>query len=103
MRLVLLYTLVLSIVFLDIFFHKVEGETLNQCIEKCVGYEGGNSKVNKTTCKSRCGAAILKKTPVRKSDCMFDFKSCNRSCGKEKIGQPSSCHRQCKASLRTCT
>jgi hypothetical protein len=34
---------------------------------------------------------------------MGEFKSCNRTCGKEKIGQPSPCHKQCKATLRTCT
>ena len=88
---------------LYLFFQKVEGETLKQCMEKCVVYEGGISKVNKTTCKSRCGAATVEKSPIGKRDCMIDFKLCNRTCGKEKIGQLSPCHKQCKVLLRMCT
>ena len=103
MRLLPVFPLALSLIFIVTSFQKVEGETLGQCMERCVGYEGGSSKVNKATCKSRCGTGMLNPSPVEKRDCMGEFKSCNRTCGKEKIGQPSSCHKQCKALLRTCT
>ncbi len=103
MRPILLFIVVFSIIFLDAPFQKAESETAQQCMEKCISYEGGQSKVNKVTCKSRCGTGILKQSPVVKRDCMGEFKSCNRTCGKEKIGQPSSCHQQCKAVLRICT
>ena len=103
MRPLLLVAVVFSIVLLDASFQKAEGETLLQCMEKCVSYEGGTSETNKATCKSRCGATMLKKSPVGKRDCMGEFRSCNRTCGKENIGQPSSCHKQCKAVLRICT
>ncbi len=103
MRPFFLFTISVTVIFLGIFFQKVEGETLKQCMEKCVVYEGGISKVNKTTCKSRCGAATVEKSPIGKRDCMIDFKLCNRTCGKEKIGQLSPCHKQCKVLLRMCT
>jgi hypothetical protein len=103
MRFFLPLTLVFSINLLDISFQKAEGETLKQCMEKCVSYEGGNSGVNKATCRSRCGSAMLKESPVGNRDCMGEFKFCSTTCGKEKIGQPSSCHKKCKAILRTCT
>jgi hypothetical protein len=103
MRPLLFISVVLSIVLLDASFQKADGETLLQCMEKCVSYEGGNSEANKATCKSRCGAAMLKQSPVGKRDCMGEFKHCNRTCGKENIGQPSHCHKQCKAVLRSCT
>ena len=102
MRALFFIAVVFSIVLLDASFQKADGETLLQCMEKCVSYEGGNSETNKATCKSRCGAAVLKQSPVGKRDCMSDFKSCKRTCGKENIGQPSNCHKQCKAVLRTC-
>ena len=103
MRPLLFFAVVLSIVLLDPSFRKADGGTLLQCLEKCVSYEGGNSETNKATCKSRCGAAMLKQSPVGKRDCMGEFKSCHRTCGKEIIGQPSPCHKQCKAVLRICT
>ena len=103
MRLLQVFPMLLSIFLIYTFFQKVEAETLKQCMEKCVGYEGGSSEINKATCKSRCGTGKLNNHPVKKRDCMWEFKSCNRTCGKEKIGQPSSCHKQCKALLRTCT
>ena len=103
MRFILLVIIVIYIIFLNTPFQKAESETLQQCMEKCISYEGGRSKVNKVTCKSRCGTEILKQSPVVKRDCMGEFKSCNRTCGKEKIGQLSSCHQQCKAVLRICT
>ena len=103
MRFLLLITTVLLLNLLDNSFKKVEGETLKQCMEKCISHEGGNSEVNNGICKSRCGSVLLKQTPDKKRDCMGDFKSCMESCGKEKIGQPSLCHKQCKSVLRVCT
>ena len=103
MRPLFLVSVVFYIVLLDTSFQKAVGEPLLQCMEKCISYEGGNSETNKATCKSRCGTAMLKQLPVGKSDCMGEFKSCNRTCGNENIGQPSHCHKQCKALLRTCT
>jgi|GEM_PF-2236629 len=103
MRPIFLFAISVTVIFLGVFFQKVEGETLKQCMEKCIGHEGGASNVNKTICKSRCGSAIMDKSPVGKRDCMIDFKLCNRTCGKEKIGQPSPCHKQCKVLLRMCT
>ncbi len=80
-----------------------DAETLTQCMEKCIQYEGGNSAANKLTCKNRCGGAAVKvPDPAGQKDCMGEFKACNKACGKEKIGQPSPCHKQCKAALRTC-
>jgi hypothetical protein len=102
MRPLLFVSVVLSIVLLDASFQKADGEILLQCMEKCVSYEGGNSEANKATCKSRCGAAMLKQSPVGKRDCMGEFKSCNRTCGKEIMGLPGPCHKQCKAVLRVC-
>lgn len=103
MRLLLLLAIVLPMNLLDNSFQKAEGETLKQCMERCVSYEGGNSQANKGTCKSRCGSVMLKQSTVKRRDCMGVFKSCMKSCGKEKIGQPSSCHKQCKAVLKTCS
>ena len=103
MRPLLLVAVVFSIVLLDATYQKAEGETLLQCMKKCVSYEGGNSEANRVTCKIRCGGASLKQSPVEKRDCMSEFKSCSRTCGKEKIGQPSPCHKECKEMLRTCT
>ncbi len=102
MRLLLLLNIVFSIILLDTYFQKAEGETLKQCMEKCVSYEGGNSDANKDICKSRCGSEMLKQSHDGKRDCIGEFKSCSRNCGKEKIGQPTPCHKQCKATLRTC-
>lgn len=85
---------------------EARGETLMQCMEQCIQYEGGNSATNKETCKNRCGAKLLnqqKQQQSGKRDCMGEFKNCNKGCGKEKIGKPSPCHKQCKARLRTCT
>jgi hypothetical protein len=103
MRPILIVAAAFTLVFSIASFKKAESETLMQCMEKCISYEGGNSDTNKATCKSRCGAAMLKQPPAGKRDCMGEFKSCNRTCGKEKIGQPSPCHKLCKATLRTCT
>jgi len=97
------FAVVFSIVLLDAIFQKARGENFMQCMKKCISFEGGNSEANKVTCKSRCGAALLKQLPVVKRDCMGEFKFCSRTCGKENIGQPSSCHKQCKVVLRTCT
>ena len=103
MRLLLLIVTVLLINFVVPPFQKAEGETLKQCMEKCISHEGGNSEVNKGTCKSRCGSVMLKQSPVKKRDCMGEFKSCMMSCGKERIGQPSPCHKQCKAAIKLCS
>jgi hypothetical protein len=103
MRPLLLVAIVFSVILLDASFQNAQGKSLKQCMKKCISYEGGNSEVNKVTCKSRCGAEMLKQLPVGKSDCMGEFKSCSRTCGKEKIGQLSSCHKQCKVELRNCT
>jgi hypothetical protein len=103
MRSLPLVAVVFSIVLLDASFQKAGGKATMRCMEKCISYEGGNSEANKVTCKSRCGAAFLKQLPIGKRDCMGEFKSCSRTCGKENIGQPSACHKQCKVELRTCT
>ncbi len=79
-----------------------QSETLMQCMEECIQYEGGNSAANKLTCKNRCGPAAIKKLPGVIKDCMGAFKACNVACGPEKIGQPSACHKKCKRTLRTC-
>ena len=103
MRLLTLLLLVLYMNLSAISFPTAEGETLEQCMEKCISYEGGNSEVNKGTCKSRCGSVMFKQSPAKKRDCMVEFKTCMRSCGKEKIGLPSPCHKLCKENLKTCS
>ena len=103
MRPLPIVAVVFSIFLSGATFQKAGGETLMQCTEKCISHEGGNSEANKVTCKSRCGAALLKQSPVGKPDCMDEFKACSRTCGKENIGQPSFCHKQCKVVLKTCT
>ncbi len=103
MRPMLFATLALAFFLSLMPFEKAQSETLMQCMEKCIQYEGGNSATNKETCKNRCGAKFINQKPAAKRDCMGEFKGCNKACGKEKIGQPSPCHKQCKAVLRTCT
>jgi len=102
MRAMLIAGLAIFLVVVMMPPQKAQGETLMQCMEKCIQYEGGNSATNKATCKNRCGAAAVKNQSGGKRDCMGEFKICNQKCGKEKIGQPSPCHKQCKAGLRTC-
>lgn len=80
----------------------IAAETLMQCMEKCISFEGGNSATNKATCKTRCGAAMMKQKPAGMRDCMGEVKACRKKCGKEKIGNPSPCHKQCKALQMTC-
>jgi hypothetical protein len=77
-------------------------ETLLQCMQKCITYEGGNSDTNKATCKTRCGAAMVNQKPAGMRDCRGEVKACRSKCGKEKIGNPSPCHKQCKELQMTC-
>jgi hypothetical protein len=97
-----LFVSLVAVVFSLTSFQQAKGETLMQCMEKCIQYEGGNSSTNKDTCKSRCGAAQLKKQPAKKQDCFGTYKACKKPCGKEKIGKPNACHQACKATLMTC-
>jgi len=105
MRTSLFASLTIALVLTLFSFQEAKSETLMQCMESCIQYEGGNSATNKATCKTRCGSKYVNqnKKPAGQRDCMGEFKNCNKSCGKEKIGQPSPCHKQCKAVLRTCT
>ncbi len=102
MRMTLAVSCAAALVLSLISFQGANSETLMQCMEKCIQFEGGNSATNKETCKNRCGAKFVNQQPAGKRDCMGDFKRCNKACGKEKIGQPSPCHKECKARLRTC-
>ena len=83
-------------------FEDARSETLLQCMEKCISYEGGNSDTNKATCKTRCGSAMIKQKPAGMRDCKGEVKACRSKCGKEKIGQPSACHKECKALQMSC-
>ena len=80
---------------------KVQSETLIKCMEKCISYEGGSSDANNSKCKTRCGSMFSQQSTY-KQDCMGDFKTCYKTCGKEEIGQLSSCHKKCKLALKTC-
>ena len=82
-------------------YKKAQSETLIKCMEKCISYEGGFSDTNSSKCKIRCGSTFPQQS-MHKQDCMGDFKNCYKICGKEKIGQPSSCHKKCKLALKTC-
>lgn len=94
----LVFALVLSLA----SFGDAGAETLMQCMEKCISYEGGNSATNKETCKNRCGAAMIKQKPAGMRDCAGEVKACRAACGKEKIGQPNACQKECKALQMSC-
>lgn len=104
MRMTLFASFAVAFVLSFVSFHDAGSETLMQCMEKCIQYEGGMSDTNKATCKTRCGSKYVNQNQQApgQRDCMGQFKQCNKACGKEKIGQPSPCHKKCKAHLRTC-
>ncbi len=102
MRLFILAGLVFAVVLSLVPFEQARAETLMQCMEKCISYEGGNSTTNKATCKSRCGAAMIKQKPEGMRDCRGEVKACRSKCGKEEIGNPNACHKACKELQMTC-
>lgn len=105
MRLTLISTLALAFLISILPLKESKSETLMECMTNCIHHEGGNSETNKATCKSRCGSKHVNQQSMGsggKRDCVGDFKRCNKSCGKEKIGNPSPCHKECKTTLRTC-
>lgn len=105
MRLTLLFSFVFAVLMTVLPLQEAKSDALMDCMTQCIQHEGGNSATNKATCKNRCGAKMLNQQPQQSGmkDCMGQFKECSAACGKEKIGQPSPCHKQCKARLRTCT
>ena len=74
-----------------------QSETLMQCMQKCIRYEGGNTTTNKQTCKSRCTTTTLKSNPSGMRDCMGEYKACRKECGKDK-----TCQRTCKKRQMSC-
>ena len=63
---------------------KPQGETLMQCMQICIRYEGGTTTANKATCKSRCAAATLKSKTGGMRDCMGEYKVCRQKVWKGK-------------------
>lgn len=102
MRLYIIAALVFAFSLSSMTFENAHGETLMQCMTKCINYEGGNSATNKATCKNRCGAALVNQPPAGMRDCQGEVKACRSKCGKEKIGSPSPCLKACKALQMTC-
>ena len=98
MRFFIISGLLLSLV----SFEDARSDTLLKCMEKCISYEGGNSDTNKATCKSRCGSALIKNKLIGVRDCKGEVRACQSKCGKEKIGQLSACHKECKALQMSC-
>lgn len=76
-------------------------ETLLQCMQKCIQYEGGNSAANKETCKSRCAGSVGTGSGAQR-DCGTEYKACNRSCGKQKGKMKKECLNACRAQRRSC-
>ena len=74
-----------------------QSETLMQCMQKCIRYEGGNTTTNKQTCKSRCATTTLKSKPSGMRDCMGEYKACRKKCDKDK-----TCQRKCKSKQMSC-
>ena len=91
MRMSFVSGLILALIMSLASFQDAHSESLMQCMEKCIQYEGGNSATNKDTCKSRCGAAMIKSKPGGMRDCMGEFKACKKKCGKEKIIRCDHC------------
>jgi len=102
MRLSIFAGLVFAVALSLLSYKDARAETLMQCMEKCISYEGGNSATNKATCKSRCGAKMIKQKPAGLRDCRGEVKACRSKCGKEVIGQPNACLKECKALQMTC-
>lgn len=74
-----------------------DGETLLQCVTRCVQYEGGNSAANKAICKSRCASSTGAVKRDEPRDCMKDFKAC-----KKGYKSGSAEYKACKQALMSC-
>ena len=73
--------------------------SLMQCMEKCVKYEG-NTSTTKSTCKMRCAnVSIQNNSNVLKINCMGNFKECRQACPKKD----KRCQRKCKEKLNRCS
>lgn len=99
LRLLTLSIFVLGFVSLFSFTSSSSAETLQQCMTKCVQYEG-NTADAKDTCKARCANVVAQPQTSNNNQpsCMSVYKKCNRSCGSSN----TTCQRDCKEALLDC-
>ena len=77
----------------------VTGNSLMQCMEKCLKYEG-NISTAKSTCKMRCAEiSIQNNSIIPNTDCMGLYKKCRQICPKKN----KICRRKCKETLNQCS
>lgn len=93
--------LIITLATLPVTTEPASGQNMMQCMTKCIQHEGGNSATNRSTCKSRCSGASSRQGGKQR-DCMAEFKSCRRGCGKTKVGKPNKCYRACKDRQMSC-
>ncbi len=90
-----IFSLGFAIAFMPSLSYSASGQNMMQCMSKCIQHEGGNSATNRNICKSRCAKVSIGGGKQR--NCIAEFKSCRKGCGKLK-----KCYRACKEKQMAC-